>query len=251
VLGLFTQALRDLGLVAHNLVNYYWPAVASYGEMAVILVAMGVRIRSLRQQKETAERDRLEHLEQSKRRLAALVEERTQELEAARNAAVIEARTDTLTGISNRRSFMEEGQKTLELCVRDDLPLNLVMMDLDHFKSINDRHGHVAGDQALVAFANAVTGLIRESDIFGRVGGEEFAMLTICEPDDAVRMAERVCSQVRAITIAADQVAVSFTISIGVAHLDQETAIEELLKRADEALYDAKQGGRDRVAVAA
>lgn len=251
VVALFSQALRDLGLVAHKFVTYYWPAVASYTEMVVILVAMGVRIRSLRFEKEVAERDRLLQLEESKQRLGTLVAERTRELEAAKTAAEIEARTDTLTGISNRRSFIDDGQDMLERCRDEGLSLNLVMMDLDHFKSINDRHGHEAGDKALVAFAEAVSGLIRESDLFGRLGGEEFALLSISNPDTALKTAERVCSRVRALTVEAGKVAVGFTLSIGVAHLEGETKIEELLKRADEALYDAKQSGRDRVEVAA
>ncbi|MEM9057017.1 MAG: diguanylate cyclase [Pseudomonadota bacterium] len=251
VIGLFAQALRDLGLVAHNLVNYYWPAVASYTEMVVILGAMGVRIRSLRREKENAEQERLLQLEESKERLGALVAERTRELEAVKIAAEREARTDTLTGISNRRSFIDDGQKMLERCREQGLSLNLVMMDLDHFKAINDHHGHDAGDKALVAFAEAVAGMVRERDLFGRLGGEEFALLSISQPDAAVRTAERVCSRVRSLSVDYGTVAVAFTLSVGVAHLDEETTIEALLKRADKALYDAKQGGRDRVAVAA
>lgn len=249
VIGLFTQALRDLGFVEHNMVNYYWPAVASYGEMAVILVAMGIRIRDLRGLKEAAEAARVEQLEASKEMLESQVAERTRELEAAKNAAELEARTDTLTGVDNRRSFMLQGQKMLDRCRRDKLPLNLLMLDIDFFKAINDQHGHEMGDRALQAFAGAVMGFIRDRDLFGRLGGEEFALMFISEPEAAMQTAERLREHVRSISLDTDTGSLGFTTSAGLAALIDEERVEQLLRRADEAMYEAKEAGRDQVRV--
>ncbi|MEM6861594.1 MAG: diguanylate cyclase [Myxococcota bacterium] len=250
VIGLFTQALRDLGLVEHNLINYYWPAVASYGEMAVILIAMGVRIRDLKELKEAAERGHLEQLTASKAILEAQVAERTRELEEAKNAAELEARTDLLTGVDNRRSFMSDGQQMLNRCRRDGLPLNVAMLDIDHFKSINDQYGHTVGDHALVAFATTVAGSIRSRDLFGRLGGEEFALMFISEAPGARQMVNELCERIRGVSVDTPEGSVGFTASIGVVPLDQESRLEELLERADEALYSAKELGRDRVVFA-
>jgi diguanylate cyclase (GGDEF)-like protein len=249
VIGLFTQALRDLGFVEHNMVNYYWPALASYGEMAVILVAMGIRIRDLRGLKEAAEKAQMQQLQESKLVLEAQVAERTRELEAAKNAAEIEARTDTLTGVNNRRSFLAKGQKMLERCLREELPLNLVMLDIDHFKAINDQYGHEMGDRALQSFAESVMGFIRDRDLFGRLGGEEFALMFISEPEAAVMTAERLRDHVRTISLDTDTGSLRFTTSIGLAHCSGQKTVEELLRLADEAMYEAKDAGRDQVKV--
>ncbi|MEM9314444.1 MAG: diguanylate cyclase [Pseudomonadota bacterium] len=250
VIGLFLQALRDLGVVEHNLINYYWPAVASYGEMVVILAAMTIRIVDLRKAKETAERARITQLEESQLQLESQVEERTRELAAAKNAAEMEARTDPLTGIHNRRSFMDRGQKMLDRCRREGTPLNLLMLDIDHFKAINDKNGHATGDKALVSFATVVQGFLRERDLFGRIGGEEFAVLFVSEKDTAVDTADRVREQVKALELQSDRGRLQFTTSIGVAHLSDELTLEPFLKKADEALYRAKHDGRDRVVAA-
>ncbi|MEM1113555.1 MAG: diguanylate cyclase [Pseudomonadota bacterium] len=250
VVGLFGQALRDLGLVEHNLVNYYWPAIASYSEMAVILVAMGIRIRDLRATKEKAERAIVEQLRASKAELEAQVAERTRDLVAAKTAAEIEARTDTLTGVNNRRSFLEQGQAMLERSRRNKLDFNLVMLDIDHFKVVNDEHGHETGDRALVAIAEAVMTLVRDRDLFGRLGGEEFALAVISSPDSAQQLAQRLRGCIHELQLETASGPVQLTASIGVATLTGEETIEQLLRRADVAMYDAKRAGRDRVVAA-
>ena len=250
VVSLFYQALRDMGIVEHNLVNYYWPAVASFGEMVVIIAAMTVRIVDLRRLKEAAERARVEQLEASRQLLETQVEERTRELAAAKAAAEAEARTDALTGIHNRRSFLSRGQKMLDRCRREGSALNLMMMDIDHFKVINDENGHATGDQALVSFASFVQGFLRERDLFGRIGGEEFAVLFVSAPEAALETAERVRERVKSVSLSAEQSPVRFTVSIGVAPLAGEDDLGNLIQRADEALYRAKRDGRDRVVIA-
>lgn len=247
VIGLFTQALRDLGWVEHSLLTYYWPPVASFSEMVTIMFAMGLQMRRLFQKKKVAERRYREHLEFAKSRLAEEVQIRTRELEQAKRVAEQEARTDSLTGILNRRSFLHDASLRLKLARRRKKNCCLFMFDLDHFKRINDTCGHSAGDRVLRQFTNTIRKNIRETDVFGRLGGEEFALL-VDEPKDAVyALAERLRADTASITIDLGDDELMLTTSIGLAFTDGDTTIEELLLQADKAMYQAKVEGRDRV----
>ncbi|MFI2812455.1 MULTISPECIES: diguanylate cyclase [Microbulbifer] len=248
VTGLFTQALRDLGVVGHNLFNYYWPPIASFTEMLTIMAAMGIRVRSLGQEKRTAEQQYRQQLERSKAELEAMVCERTHELEAARQRAELEARTDPLTGICNRRSFIDEAQRQIHLARHNGRGCSLLMFDLDHFKAINDSHGHAVGDEALRRFTRCMLDNIRETDVFGRLGGEEFGLLVTGSRQNAQQTAERLRAAVTTITVPSPAGILTFTTSIGLAHKDNCNNLETLLVEADRALYQAKQEGRNRVA---
>lgn len=250
VAGLLTQALRDLGYIEHNVINYYWPSVGSYTEMVVILLAMGIRLSRLRHLKDAAEYRYLLQLESKKTELEALVVERTKDLEQAKSVAEIEARTDPLTGADNRRNFFRRASELLERSERRDAPFSVLMFDLDHFKLINDTYGHHVGDQVLRLFAKTVMVEIREDDIFGRLGGEEFALVLTGADDATLRTAERLREVIDKLRVVSGGDEVSFTTSIGVAHYESDGSIEELLSRADKALYGAKQSGRDRVQLA-
>ena len=161
------------------------------------------------------------------------------------------ASTDHLTGLLNRRAFLETAHM---LCTRQagrGQPVTMMMFDLDHFKSINDRFGHAVGDEVLRVFANVARSNMRGSDIVGRLGGEEFAVI-VAEP---IEFAERIAERLRAsfetagITIADHTLGA--TVSIGVAtSFEPVTDIAPLIGRADAALYDAKRQGRNRVQVA-
>jgi len=247
VLGLVVQAMRDLGFVVHNPVNYYWPPVASFVEILAIMAAIGLMVQRLRTQKEQAEKKYLQQLEVSKADLEHLVQLRTQELETAKAHAELEARTDPLTGIYNRRSFFEESGLLLKLAQRKHIPLGLLMLDIDHFKSINDIHGHLIGDQALCATARVIAEHVRDVDVFGRIGGEEFALLVSADAAGTVKIARRIHRGIARIDINSAQGAVRFTASIGVACLNGEIDILELLQQADSALYQAKRTGRNRI----
>lgn len=247
VLGLVIQALRDLGFVEHNFINYYWPIFASYTEMVVIMVAMGLRLRLLRRQKIDAEHKYTLQLEHSKAELELLVKERTRELEKQKHRAEIEARTDALTGTRNRRSFFAEAGKLLAKTKMEHITVSLLMFDIDNFKTINDTYGHNVGDEALCCFADAIAKRIRETDIFGRLGGEEFSLLLCGSKQDALQMAERLRDDIAKLRIDTSKGPMQFTTSIGVAHLSNETMIEELLNQADKALYEAKVAGRNQV----
>lgn len=169
----------------------------------------------------------------------------TYRLEAARQKAEQMAHTDELTGLENRRAFFEQGQVLAHYCERNRLPLSVVMIDADHFKQINDRFGHAVGDAVLRHLAEQLQVSRRKSDVCGRMGGEEFAMLLPDTPlGEAMVLAERLCSAYAAQSMHINGETVINTISIGVA--SEGYAIEHLLSCADEALYQAKAEGRNR-----
>ena len=133
---------------------------------------------------------------------------------------------------------------------RDGAPISLIMLDLDHFKSINDRHGHIAGDAALRIFVDAVQQELRDTDLFGRLGGEEFCVVLLeTNREDALRVAERMCERVATADLAVVTGAqMTITVSIGAtAHHSTDSTIERLIERTDKALYEAKSSGRNRV----
>ena len=247
VAGLVVQALRDLGFVEHNFINYYWPPFASYTEMVVIMVAMGLKVRLLRRQKIDAERKYRRELEQSKDKLERFVKERTQDLEEEKRRAQFEACTDPLTGTKNRRSFFAESEQMLKESRSRDFSVSLLMFDIDHFKNINDTYGHAVGDEALKVFSRVISEKIRGTDIFGRLGGEEFSLLLSGSKEHALQMAERLRQDVSEIKIETPIGTLNFTTSIGIAHLCNEAVIEELLSEADNALYVAKSAGRNKI----
>jgi diguanylate cyclase (GGDEF)-like protein/PAS domain S-box-containing protein len=162
------------------------------------------------------------------------------------------ATTDPLTGALNRRAFTERSNDEVERARRGGHVVSVVACDLDRFKSINDTHGHATGDRVLKAFTAAVHDLIRPSDAFGRVGGEEFAILLPgSDAESAVRVAERIRARFEATQIAAaDGGTIGATASFGVAAWHGEDAFENTLQAADEALYAAKTAGRNRVRTA-
>ncbi|SDG48690.1 diguanylate cyclase [Roseospirillum parvum] len=163
------------------------------------------------------------------------------------------ADTDGLTGLLNRRAFMESLEALAGQARRYGRPLSLLTIDADHFKRINDTHGHPAGDAVLVHLAALVRAALRDCDQIGRLGGEEFAaLLPETDAEGALRLADRLLETVR--TTPADipsGPSISFTVSLGVATLGgPEESTESLLQRADQALYGAKAGGRDRAVAA-
>jgi diguanylate cyclase (GGDEF)-like protein len=160
------------------------------------------------------------------------------------------ATIDSLTGLVNRRAFFELTASARMLASRQRHPVSLLMLDIDHFKSINDRYGHAVGDQALCVFAQAAQGALRDPDILGRLGGEEFA-ITLPGTDlaGAVQAAERVRQAVKAAPVPASEQGHTVTVSIGVVLVDPDEHINAALARADRALYSAKNAGRDRIAL--
>jgi diguanylate cyclase (GGDEF)-like protein len=160
------------------------------------------------------------------------------------------ASMDPLTGMFNRRGFSEASARVIEREAGAGRPVTVMIFDIDHFKSINDRFGHPAGDEILKLFSTIVMNNLRISDLSGRIGGEEFAALLPCSLEEGVLAAERVRECFEASGIECEDGAVDTTVSIGVAGGPAGTELEVLLAAADTALYQAKRGGRNRVEAA-
>ncbi|MBP0467034.1 GGDEF domain-containing protein [Roseomonas sp. PWR1] len=179
----------------------------------------------------------------------------TRERDAALARLSSMAVTDPLTGLANRRGFTDAAMAAIAACRRDGAPAALVMFDVDRFKSINDGHGHPAGDAVLVALADVLLRGARAGDITGRLGGEEFALLCPgLDAPGAAAVAERLRAALRAGVPHPAGGDAAVTASAGVAEIAVRGApagaLDAALKAADEALYAAKAGGRDRVVVA-
>ncbi len=172
-------------------------------------------------------------------------------LKAAELASLTLANTDALTGALSRRNFLTLAEQELARASRYQLPLMVLMLDLDHFKRINDHYGHAAGDAVLQSFVSTVAAVLRESDLIGRLGGEEFAvLLPSTSAEGGAALAQRIIDSVRAspVELAGEQI--EFTVSIGGGCLGAETSFAALLNVADAALYQAKHAGRDRLELA-
>ena len=159
------------------------------------------------------------------------------------------ARTDGLTGVYNRSYFMDKSDAVIEVMRRYQHPASMMMLDLDHFKKINDNYGHHVGDLALLAFTKACRQEIRESDVLGRLGGEEFGLLL---PETSIQnaqvLAERIRKATAAIEVPLGDRMIGITVSIGLVELSAEDlSLSSVMRRADLAMYQAKERGRNQV----
>jgi diguanylate cyclase (GGDEF)-like protein len=156
---------------------------------------------------------------------------------------------DPLTGVGNRRAFFERGEKLLHRSTFEGRPAVLLLFDLDRFKDINDTFGHHVGDRALKAFCTVATAALRPDDLFGRVGGEEFAsLLPYTSLDEGLAIAERIRSNFAATTPEVGANILATTVSVGAAmSIDPSRTLADIFKAADRALYRAKANGRNRV----
>lgn len=170
-------------------------------------------------------------------------------LQSATRQLEMLASTDSLTGAYNRRHFMVTGTNELLRSNRYKHPFTVLMLDIDHFKIVNDTHGHNIGDEALKETVRVIGDTLRAEDTLGRLGGEEFAvLLPETDSDRAVLLAERIRDAISKIVIETPTDPLSFTMSIGLTEVREgDASIDDVLKRADEALYQAKEQGRDRV----
>ena len=172
-----------------------------------------------------------------------------------RNVETIQAtsRTDQLTGLCNRRHLLSEGYRLINMAIRGNSPCCCLMIDIDHFKEVNDEHGHPVGDRYLIHIAGCIAAATRDSDLTARYGGEEFVVLA---PNASLEEARTLAERIRA-TVAESPLNVRTgvlhnTVSIGVAEYSMEpqfgaNILEDMIEKADKALYRAKQSGRNRV----
>jgi diguanylate cyclase (GGDEF)-like protein len=195
-------------------------------------------------------RSRTAYLRRRQAELERQIAERTADLRAA-NARLFELATvDPLTGCANRRHFIERAHDLIALSRRPGSPISLLIIDLDEFKRVNDTYGHPTGDEVLRMVSTVGRGLIRNTDLLGRIGGEEFALLMPnTDADGAKLFAERLREAIRAARTEVEGTILSITISLGLAELRRDETFDQLYARADAALYAAKEAGRNRVMV--
>ncbi|GAB2199179.1 GGDEF domain-containing protein [Sessilibacter sp. MAH4] len=162
--------------------------------------------------------------------------------------AIRNARLDALTGVNNRFAFSRAFERELKLAHRYNNDLSLLILDIDHFKSVNDHYGHLCGDIVLRDVAQTIKAAMRETDMIFRYGGEEFtAILPKTDHQGALVIAERIRKEVEGLIINADNKPVSVTVSIGIGSLKNVESSDQLFIQADEHLYSAKRAGRNRV----
>ncbi len=184
------------------------------------------------------------------RHLTTLLQQEVALRRQLEETARVQARTDELTGLPNRRRFFELAEREMVRAQRYSAPLAVVMLDLDHFKEINDNHGHATGDQVLRAVGDCCRDVLRTNDVVGRLGGEEFAiMLPATTLEGAQLFAERLRETITECRIGLPGLELRLTATLGVAACEpgETTTMDELLARADAALYRGKAAGRNRV----
>lgn len=257
--GALCTALTVSGFLPYSFATFHAAELGILVDVVLLSLALGDRIKLLRDQHHETQqamvRQKLhasEMLAQANAALERTVQERTAELARARDEAERLARTDGLTGVANRRWFEEVAAQEVARSQRYHQPLSMILFDIDLFKQINDNHGHATGDAVIQTAASVVKEAIREVDFVARVGGEEFAILLPgIHQGQAVTMAERLRELIAGRVASHQDLQLNFTASLGVSEcrLD-DLGFGTLLHRADQAMYMAKQRGRNRVAVA-
>ncbi len=229
-------------------------------EIVLLSLALADRIRRQRIAKEAAQRSLLQLREKTNKELEDQVKLRTEELENAMTKLQVAnselaklTKTDPLTGVNNRRQFDEVAEYEIARASRTGQPLSLMMVDIDHFKAINDNYGHQAGDRCLTLVASCIATNVRKpNDMVARYGGEEFA-LVLPETDEpgAHHLAERIRKAIENISVLHEGKSIKMTASIGVSthQPSSEESTHKLIQLADTALYRAKENGRNQVAL--
>lgn len=235
--GVWGSATRAVAITV--LPSWYQTGLARVAAVLAVLAILGLVIQA-----------RTSALRRQRRWLERLVAQRTQDLVDANAELERLASTDALTGLLNRRRFEEAGLAEIDRAQRYDRPFSLLLVDLDHFKNVNDTFGHNAGDAALRAAAQRVLISVRTTDVVARYGGEELIVL-LPETDEAEArvVAERIRATIGAQPVEHEGSVIGLTASVGGAQYgDQDSDLARLIGRADTALYRAKQSGRNRVA---
>ena len=178
------------------------------------------------------------------------VKERTKDLELANKKLELISKTDELTGLPNRREMNETIANEMGRSARTHKPFCFIFIDIDHFKNINDTYGHACGDIILKSVAQTIRGLLRKYDVFARYGGEEFlTLLPETDLEGARVVAERFRRQIEKMTVRYADFTIKITITLGVAKFDDRLGADRSIQMADKALYQGKEGGRNRVIV--
>lgn len=216
-------------------------------EGILLSIALADRITILENAKIAAQENEKHILEKAKHTLESEVRKRTQELLVQTQKAQKLARTDEMTGIYNRRAFLEHGEKIIYDAVRYESYFSLIIIDIDHFKEVNDSYGHEAGDIVLKSFTHEISSHIRDSDFFARIGGEEFVLiLPHTLSDEALQKANIILESIRNLKIPYQDSLLNVTASMGICQFkDRDETIYTMLAKADKALYYVKENGRN------
>jgi len=255
LVGHLVLAVSKLGWMPTSPVTELIPQVGVAIEAILLSFALAYRINLERRRRQEAQEHALKVQQQANLTLEARVRERTEELERANEQLRSISLTDGLTHVANRRRFDDKLEIEWGRALRHEHELSLLLLDIDHFKRVNDELGHLAGDDCLVALAGVLQSEVQRSgDLVARYGGEEFAVLLPATDGEGARsVAERIRSAVAQAPMATGEhdEPVALTISVGVATMlpSRDGSSQELVRRADEALYCAKAEGRNRVAV--
>ncbi|MDH5681464.1 MAG: GGDEF domain-containing protein, partial [Spirochaetota bacterium] len=251
-LGVVVMTLRLLGFLPDNIFTHHTMKLGSILEVILLSFALGDRITIMRQDKEKAQHMALRNLEENyrlKEEFARTLEEkidtRTHELNEKNLELKRLSVTDKLTQLYNRNRIDEILDYEIKQSSRHDRDLSIIMIDLDHFKSVNDQLGHQVGDEVLKEFAGLMREMSRTTDTVGRWGGEEFIVISPnCSGDEIMYLAEKLRKSVESHGFKGVGV---MTCSCGVSSYEPGDDEISMLKRADEALYQAKSEGRNRV----
>jgi len=177
------------------------------------------------------------------------IDKRTKELKDINIKLQVLATTDSLTGIKNRRSYFDSSEPMISFSRREEKKLGILMIDIDKFKNVNDTYGHDIGDKAIILIVNTMNGILRKSDILGRIGGEEFAIsLPNTTKEGVILVSNKIKDAVSNILFIHNETEIPLRVSIGCTILkDSDKTIDDILHRSDEALYKAKNAGRNTV----
>ncbi len=262
--GMALMTLTFNGLLPNNDLTRYLYIVGSFTEIIFFSYILVTRYNQNRNQKLLYQNELLMEQSKTEQYLENAIEERTQELqkmntqlqkqaqelEETRAELTLEASTDSLSQLYNRRYFINVSQQILQTTKRYKQDLSLLMLDMDHFKNVNDTYGHEVGDKVIIYCSDILKKLARQSDIVTRYGGEEFIiLLPQTSLKDALALAQRIRKAIYTLNIPECDKNLSVSISIGVTQVNHEKDenISDIILRADKALYIAKEGGRNRV----
>ncbi|WP_225314330.1 sensor domain-containing diguanylate cyclase [Marinobacter halotolerans] len=255
LLGHLVNAASKIGVIPRSDLTDVAPQIGVALEVTLMSFALASRISLERKRRQQAQERTLEVQRQANQTLEARVQARTEELEQVNDRLKAMTITDGLTQVANRRRFDDCLATEFNRACRQGYPLSVILMDIDHFKKLNDNHGHLIGDDCLISVASACSELIhRSGDLLARYGGEEFVVLLPDTPEaGALAVAERLRQAAASVPLPAgsDGQPLSLTISLGVATAipTRNQVATDLVRHADEALYAAKDAGRNRVMV--